>query len=250
MEGLLRVQKRQPKKPGASASSLGAKKETDSPATVEVAAGQRVNQDTRTGGAYGQDNQCFQRCGHFGRERGPGSCWATVGWDLLAFVGKPGHPAPIIQVLTLPPQPILNNSRQSEALLNGIDLITDMVARHRIIIGPYLTKKPGLEDGIYIINEELHRTTIKLYTIVLEYQAKAAYYINRGTLARVVHNIPKLDDWNAMRWNIIPIESDCREYNFCNHTLKQESSLQTLTKSRSQDFQSSSRKSMRTRKMN
>ena len=153
-----------------------------------------------------------------------GSCWATVGWDLLAFVGKPGHPAPIIQVLTLPPQPILNNSRQSEALLNGLDLITDKVARHRIIIGPYLTKKPGLEDGIYVINEELRRTTIKLYTIVLEYQAKAAYYINRGTPARVVHNIPKLDDWDAMRRNIIPIESDCREYNFCNHTLKQESS--------------------------
>ncbi|KAL2050396.1 hypothetical protein ABVK25_009368 [Lepraria finkii] len=127
--------------------------------------------------------------------------------------------------------PILNNSRQSEALLNGLDLITDMVARHRIIIGPYLTKKPGLEDGIYIINEELRRTTIKLYTIVLEYQAKAAYYINRGTLARVVLNIPKLDDWDAMRRNIIPIESDCREYNFCDYTLKQESSFQTLTTS-------------------
>ena len=77
------------------------KKETSSPAAVEVAVGQQVNQDTRTGGAYRLDNQYFQRRGHFGRERGPGSCWATVGWELLAFVGEPGHPAPIIQVLTI-----------------------------------------------------------------------------------------------------------------------------------------------------
>ena len=97
------------------------------------------------------------------------------------------------------PQPILNDSHESEALLNGLDLVTDMVARHRIIIGPYLTKKPSLEDGFDVINEGLRRTTIKLYTRVLEYQAKAAFYLNHGTLARFASNIPKLDDWDAKR---------------------------------------------------
>ena len=74
-----------------------------------------------------------------------------------------------------------------------------MVARHRIIIGPYLTKKPGLEDGIDVINEGLRRTAIEVYTRVLEYQAEAACYLNHGTLARFASNIPKLDDWDAMR---------------------------------------------------
>ena len=86
----------------------------------------------------------------------------------------------------------MNDSHQGEALLNGLDLTTVMVARHRIIIGPYLTKKPGLEDGIDVINEGLRRTTIKLYTRVLEYQAKAACYLNHGMLARLAIIFPSL----------------------------------------------------------
>ena len=72
---------------------------------------------------------------------------------------------------------------------------------------------------------------MKLYTKVLEFQAKAACYLSRRTLTRFARNIPKVDDWSMLQSSIAQLETECREYTSLQLALKQQSSLRILTNS-------------------
>ena len=109
-------------------------------------------------------------------------------------------------------------------------MITDLVARYRIVDQRLdlhaLPNTPDQEfEGGY------RKLRIKLYSKVLEFQAKAACYLDYGTFLRFVRNVPKIDDWAVLETSIFQIELECRNYTSLKLALRQQSSLQTLTNS-------------------
>ena len=127
-------------------------------------------------------------------------------------------------------KPILNDSQQGEALLSGLEMITDLVARHRIVDEQLSQGSPS--SGLHLVSEvEYQRILTRLYTKVLEFQAKAACYLSHGTLTRFARNIPKVDDWRTLQSSIVQIETEFREYTSLRLAMKQQSSLRALTES-------------------
>ena len=106
-------------------------------------------------------------------------------------------------------------------------MITDLVARHKIV-DEHLSRG-SLPNGSDLDSEvEYRKILIKLYTKVLEFQAKAACYLSHGTLTRFARNIPKIDDWKMLQSSIVQIEAECREYTSLKFALEQQSSLRAL----------------------
>ena len=106
-------------------------------------------------------------------------------------------------------------------------MITDLVARHRIV-DEHLSQGSLLHGPDLDSKVEYRVILIKLYTKVLEFQAKAACYLSHGTLTRFARNIPKVDDWRTLQSSIVRIETECREYMSLNFALGQQSSLRVL----------------------
>ena len=106
-------------------------------------------------------------------------------------------------------------------------MITDLVARHRIV-DKHLTQDSPPNGSDLGSEVEYRKILIKLYTKVLEFQAKAACYLSHGTLTRFARNIPKIDDWRTLQSSIVQIEAECREYTSLTFALKQQSSLRIL----------------------
>ena len=124
----------------------------------------------------------------------------------------------------------MNDSEQGEALLSGLEMITDLVARHRIV-DEHLTRNSPPNGSDLGSEVEYRKILIKLYTKVLEFQAKAACYLSHGTLTRFARNIPKIDDWRNLQSSIVQIEAECREYTSLTFALKHQFSLRVLIES-------------------
>ena len=124
----------------------------------------------------------------------------------------------------------MNDSQQGEALLNGLETVTDLVGRHRIVEEHLYQGFPP--NSSHLDTEvEYRKIVMKLYKKVLEFQAKAACYLSHGTLTRIARNIPKVDDWRMLQSSIVRIETECREYASLKFAMKQQSSLWVLMKS-------------------
>ena len=109
-------------------------------------------------------------------------------------------------------------------------MITDLVARHRILDEQLSRGSPP--NSSHLESEvEYGKILIKLYTKVLEFQAKAACYLSHGTMTRFARNIPKVDDWSTLQSSIVRIETECREYTSLRLALQQQFSLRVLTES-------------------
>ena len=109
-------------------------------------------------------------------------------------------------------------------------MITDLVARHRIVDEQLSQGSPP--NGSHLeLEVEYRKILIKLYTKVLEFQAKAACYLSHGTLTRFARNIPKVDDWRTLQSSIARIETECRDYTSLKLALQHQSSVRVLTES-------------------
>ncbi|PGG98492.1 hypothetical protein AJ80_09523 [Polytolypa hystricis UAMH7299] len=53
---------------------------------------------------------------------------------------------------------------------------------------------------------------LKLYTAILEFQAKAALDLGRNTISRMIRNIPRVDDWPELFERVKVLEHECKEY--------------------------------------
>ena len=125
-------------------------------------------------------------------------------------------------------KPVLNDSQQGDVLISGLDMITDLVARHRIIIAQYLKLSPPSRDLDVELSEGFRRVLIKLYAKVFEYQAKAACYLSRGTLARFLRNVPKVDNWTELHQEILQIDNECKEYRLLFDSVSLDKKLHTV----------------------
>lgn len=124
----------------------------------------------------------------------------------------------------------MNDSQQGEALLSGLETITDLVARYRIV-DEHLTQRASPRRSDPDSEVEYRKILVKLYTKVLEFQAKAACYLNHGTWVRFIYNIRKVDDWRTLLSTIVRIDTECRAYTSLRFALNQESYLQVMIES-------------------
>lgn len=124
----------------------------------------------------------------------------------------------------------MNDSQQGEALLSGLETITDLVARYRIV-DEHLAQRASPRRSDLDSEVGYRKILVKLYTRVLEFQAKAVCYLDHGTLARFALNIPKVDDWRTLLSTILRIDTECRAYTSLRFAMNQESQLQGLIES-------------------
>ena len=125
--------------------------------------------------------------------------------------------------------------------MQGLVTIADIVARYQMTLGmgTYEThpafvnndsilglgqgnsvSKPRIErtEDQYELEQQFRISVIKLYKKVLEYQMKAASYLNKGTLVRIVRNLPKVDDWTGMLAAISRLDTECGRYESIAHS--------------------------------
>lgn len=122
--------------------------------------------------------------------------------------------------------PILHDVQQGEALMTGLTTITDIVARYGMTMQSSCTFTDVIRaqspcgDGVDYqfhelsnpLNQKFAESVTRLYKKVLEFQISAALYLGRGTLSRILRNIPKLDGWETMLNVITRLDLDCGRY--------------------------------------
>lgn len=85
-----------------------------------------------------------------------------------------------------------NDSKQRGAAITGIEEIAKLIRRYAEIEHLYLN------DEQYRLSNDLEAAIIKLYSHILEYEARAACHFNRRVAVQTVRNIVGLDSWDSM----------------------------------------------------
>ncbi|KAL9063919.1 MAG: hypothetical protein Q9161_009197 [Pseudevernia consocians] len=101
---------------------------------------------------------------------------------------------------------LLNPTVQQKALVDGLDYITDLIARFTVIERVYVQQKPSV--GLY---SSFEKKVTKLYGQVLGYQAQVVCQLMRPNLMQYARDVAKLDDWSALLSDIKEAESGCRD---------------------------------------
>ena len=145
-------------------------------------------------------------------------------------------------------EPILHDSQQSEVLMHGLATIADIVARYAFhldvwqsnivscqsnsknVVGKSVAIShpagTGSEDPVHLIEKQsaleqkFCELVIKLYRSILDYQIKAALYLNKGTLLRIARNVPKVDDWSSMLATVARFDAECGRYQSIAHSME------------------------------
>ncbi|KAF5879411.1 putative sesquiterpene cyclase protein [Botrytis fragariae] len=97
-----------------------------------------------------------------------------------------------------------NDFEQNEALLEGLEKLSDIIARYTEVESVYLNTAVAGDLDI-----QLELRVIKLYTCILKFQATAACYLSYSTLERLMRNLPKLDDWSKLLTEVTSEDENC-----------------------------------------
>ncbi|KAK4691497.1 hypothetical protein P7C71_g5516, partial [Lecanoromycetidae sp. Uapishka_2] len=109
---------------------------------------------------------------------------------------------PLAAVCVLLPL-ILNLSSQEEPAKSGLDTISMIVARYAALESVYFQ-----QDSIKL-TKNFENTLVDLYAKILEYQAVAACFLGKRTLARYGSAIPKLDDFVGVLKEVQDLDEEC-----------------------------------------
>jgi len=101
--------------------------------------------------------------------------------------------------------PILNDSKQNETALDGLEEISNLVARYAVIEDVYL-KREALN-----LKADYQENLTDLYTKIFEFQATAACHFDRNTFVRVVRSTLQLEDWSKLLQDIKAKDMACKE---------------------------------------
>ncbi|KAF7927550.1 uncharacterized protein EAE98_005932 [Botrytis deweyae] len=99
---------------------------------------------------------------------------------------------------------VSNDFEQNEALLEGLEKLSDIIARYTEVESVYLNTAVAGDLDI-----QLELRVIKLYTCILKFQATAACYLSYSTLKRLMRNLPKLDDWSKLLTEVTSEDENC-----------------------------------------
>ncbi|KAF7941076.1 hypothetical protein EAE99_000713 [Botrytis elliptica] len=99
---------------------------------------------------------------------------------------------------------VSNDFEQNEALLEGLEKLSDIIARYTEVESVYLNTAVAGDLDI-----QLELRVIKLYACILKFQATAACYLSYSTLKRLMRNLPKLDDWTKLLTEVTSEDENC-----------------------------------------
>ncbi|KAF7868766.1 uncharacterized protein EAF02_009502 [Botrytis sinoallii] len=99
---------------------------------------------------------------------------------------------------------VSNDFEQNEALLEGLEKLSDIIARYTEVESVYLNTAVAGDVDI-----QLELRVIKLYACILKFQATAACYLSYSTLKRLMRNLPKLDDWSKLLTEVTSEDENC-----------------------------------------
>ena len=100
---------------------------------------------------------------------------------------------------------MLNSSTQSQAMIEGLTFISDLLRLYKYKESVYL----GGANKPY---PEFPGAIADLYANIFEYQIRLICYLSKGSIKRGIRGIMLMDDWNLMLENIKRSDEKCNEY--------------------------------------
>ena len=100
-------------------------------------------------------------------------------------------------------QLLTSDSKQRSAVITGIEEIANLIRRYAEIEHLYL----GNEQ--YRLSNDLDAAVIRLYSQVLEYEARAACQFNRRVAIQAARNVLGVDSWDTMLESVKQSATDC-----------------------------------------
>ena len=100
-------------------------------------------------------------------------------------------------------QLLTNDSKQRSAAIMGIEEIAKLIRRYAEIEHLYLS------DQQYRLSTDLDAAIVKLYSQILEYEARAACHFNRRVAIQTVRNIVGVDSWESMLGSVRQSATNC-----------------------------------------
>ena len=100
-------------------------------------------------------------------------------------------------------QLLTNDSKQRDAAITGIEEITKLIRRYAEIEHLYLSNEQ------YRLSADLDAAVIKLYSQILEYEARAACQFNRRVAVQTLRNIIGVDGWDSMLESVKQLATNC-----------------------------------------
>lgn len=101
---------------------------------------------------------------------------------------------------------MINDSTQRADAINGLEYISNVVCRYVQIEQVYFQSEE------LTLRNDLEKAIMKLYTQILEYQARAARHFNRNTGHQAGRNIVEADGWASILESIKESEEECDKF--------------------------------------
>lgn len=98
-----------------------------------------------------------------------------------------------------------NDISQRTAAVNGIEYISQLVGRYSAIERIYF------QDEASDFEKDLRTAVLKLYQLILEFEATAVCQFDRNTVHQMARNAFKLDDWEGILDKVKSAASACNE---------------------------------------
>ncbi|KAL9119561.1 MAG: hypothetical protein Q9187_003885 [Circinaria calcarea] len=100
-------------------------------------------------------------------------------------------------------QLVVNDSKQRAEAIDGLEYVSKLVRRCTEIEHIYL------QDSDIILKEDLEAVMIKLYSQVLEYEARATCQFTRNGALQFARNLVEADGWKGIIDNAKSLETEC-----------------------------------------
>jgi hypothetical protein len=82
----------------------------------------------------------------------------------------------------------VNDGQTFGAMVDGIELVSNLITRYKIFEALYLQPTTGLENED-LLKEQLTKAIIRLYIAVLKYLSKARRYYGHGTAGTSISSL-------------------------------------------------------------
>lgn len=111
------------------------------------------------------------------------------------------------------PQIVLNQTQQRQALAEGVKQISDLCCRYFVIESTYEEQKtcsPRINSTD--LEQRFDLSIVKLYTSILNYQARIICQLSHSRISQNMLNIVKHNDWKELLGEITKADSGCQEF--------------------------------------
>ena len=87
--------------------------------------------------------------------------------------------------------------------MDGLEKIVELIARYKWV------EKVLFRDSISMLSVDMEAAITKLYTYILNFQARAASQFDHKTIKRISRNILKRDGWESLLKQISAADDEC-----------------------------------------